>query len=113
MQFEPQRLRISAQQHSNEYLMDQLTIWRDDLEPEAVDILTAELAGRGLGVQELAEHRQAREAAGLERVDGIALRCSFCDRPARERRWGLHRLWGWLPVFPRRWACCAVHGADK
>jgi hypothetical protein len=49
--------------------------------------------------------------------DGTAMRCSFCNRPAviQSRRW--HRLLGYVPIFPKLFACCDLHskpnGANK
>lgn len=89
--------------------MDRMTVWRDQLEPAAVEIIAAELRQRGVGPEAIEAHRQQRAAAGIQGSDGIAWKCSFCGKPARGRRWGWHRLWGWLPVFPRKFACCADH----
>jgi len=41
--------------------------------------------------------------------DGVALKCTYCDRPAVIRGWGWHRLWGVLPVFPRHLNWCEIH----
>jgi hypothetical protein len=109
MTFDPQRVRAKAQKSSTEDLMDRITVWRDELEPAAVEIIAAELLRRGLGPEAIEAHRQRREADGVYRSDGIAWKCSFCDKPARDRRWSWHRLWGWFPLFPRRFAYCADH----
>ena len=109
MKFDPQRVRANAQNSSTEDLMDRMTVWRDELEPAAVEIVAAELRQRGLGPEAIEAHRQRRAAAGVYRSDGITWKCSLCDKPARDRRWGWHRLWGWLPVFPRKFAYCADH----
>jgi len=113
MSFDPQRVRANSQNSSTEDLMDRITVWRDELEPAAVEIIAAELLRRGLGPEAVEAHRQRREADGVHRSDGIAWKCSFCGKPARDRRWGWQRFWGWLPVFPRKFACCALHGRDK
>lgn len=92
-----------------EELLDRVTIYRDDMEPAAVDLMEGELARRGLSPEDIADHDRWRRESAVLRGDGTALRCSFCDRPAVWRGWGWHRLWGWVPVFPRVLTRCEVH----
>lgn len=113
MSFDPERVRASAQNASTEDLMDRIAFWRDELEPAAVEIIAAELRRRGIQPDAVEAHRQAREAAGVCRIDGTVCKCSFCDRPACERRWGWHWLRGWFPVLPCRYAYCEVHCGER
>src|SRR5262245_46368269 len=92
-----------------EDLLDRVTVFRDQMEPAALEVIEAELDRRGVTPEDIDRHTIDREAAGIVTRDGTAMRCSFCDRPAVDRRWGWHRLWGLVPVFPRRIARCEVH----
>src|SRR5262249_48724445 len=92
-----------------EDLLDRVTVFRDQMEPAALEVIEAELDRRGITPDGIDRHTVDREAAGIVTRDGTAMRCSFCDRPAVDHRWGWHRLWGLVPVFPRRIARCDVH----
>ena len=96
-----------------EDLLDRVTIYREGMEPAALDLMEGELDRRGVTREEIAEHDAFRRATAILLDDGTALRCSFCDRPAVVRAWGWHRLFGRLPIFPRRFAWCAVHDRRK
>ncbi len=84
-------------------------MYRDEMEPAAVDLIEGELARRRVTPEEIAEHEQARRAAVLLRDDGGIRRCESCDRPAVVRKWVWHRRWGRLPVFPRWAVYCERH----
>src|SRR5690349_17986451 len=100
---DPARVRETARAATTEYLLDRVTVGRGEVEPDAVAIFEAELTARGVTRAEIEAHAADRERGGLVRhPDGTVVRCSFCSRPAVERRWKWHRLWGWfLPLFPR------------
>ena len=78
-------------------------------EPEAVEIIEVELRRRGIRREEIDAHADRRSAQMIPLPDGTATPCSFCDRPAIEQKWGLHRLWGLVPVFPRFYSYCEHH----
>jgi hypothetical protein len=92
-----------------EELLDRVTVYRDGMEPAAVDLMENELARRGLSPEEIEDHDRRQRESALFHDDGTAVRCSFCERPAVLRAWGWHRLWGSVPVFPRRFAYCELH----
>jgi hypothetical protein len=92
-----------------EDLLDRVTVFRDQMEPAAIEVFEAELDRLGITPEDIDRHVIDREVAGIVTRDGFAVRCTWCDRPAVERRWGWHRLWGLIPVFPRRIARCEVH----
>jgi hypothetical protein len=108
MKWDRARVLKYAQDSTSEDLMDRITVYRPGMEPEAIRLIEAELARRGITQLQIKVHAEARRDA-IMLPDGTALQCSFCDRPAVARRWGWHRLWGQLPVFPRRFAFCKVH----
>src|SRR5687767_3520228 len=110
MEFDAERVRANARQASTEDLLDRLTVYRKGMEPEALPILERELRSRGVDLDAIEAHAARREEAVLLGADGLAQRCSFCPRPAVAGGWSWHRLWGRLPLFPRRFHWCAEHG---
>jgi hypothetical protein len=112
MQFD---LRIVAQKirtAGTEELLDRVTVYRDGMEPAAVDLMENELARRGVSPDQIHRHGERRRRSAVFLPDGTAQHCSFCNRPAVSSGWGLHRLWGLVPVFPRRFWYCTVHLAS-
>lgn len=109
LDFDPERVARNAQDASGEDLLDRITVYRDGMEPEAVEIIEAELQSRGIGREEIEAHAAYRSAQMIRLPDGTALPCSFCARPAVEQRWGWHRVWGYFPLFPRYFSYCEIH----
>jgi hypothetical protein len=90
-------------------LLDRATAYREGLEPEAAEMIDAELRRRGVtqgGIDARAEECR-REC--LFDADGIAFTCSKCRRPAVGETAGWHRLWRILPLFRTRVLFCKEH----
>ena len=111
MELDLQAVRENARRAATEDLLDRATIYRDAMEPAALALIEAELEDRGLGRDDLINHAHDRDQENLIVRDGVAVRCSFCDRPAVAQGVSWHKLWGRLPVFPRRFFYCARHRA--
>ena len=109
MQYDQKRVRENVGKADTEDLLDRVTVYRAGMEPDALYIIEEELRRRGVTAADIDDHARRREEAGDGDPDRPAARCSFCARPAVERRWGWHKLWGLLPIFPRRFHYCAVH----
>ena len=109
LEYDRERARENARKADTEDLLDRVTVYRGDMEPDALYAIEEELRRRGVTAAEIDAHARRREEAGLIEAEGMPARCSFCPRPAVERRWGWHRLWGRLPVFPRLFRYCAAH----
>lgn len=109
LEFDAERVTRNAREASTEDLLDRITVYRDGMEPAAVEIIEEELRRRGVERTEIEAHSAYRSERMIVLPDGIAKPCSFCDRPAVEQRWGWHRLWGYLPVFPRFLSYCEKH----
>jgi hypothetical protein len=109
MQLNLDKVRENVRRASTEDLLDRATVYRPGMEPEALAIIDAELEARGVGPAELAAHAESVRAGTLRGPDGTALRCHECHRPAVVRAWDWHRLWGRVPVFPRRFRLCEEH----
>ncbi|MBX9622374.1 MAG: hypothetical protein K2X82_01020 [Gemmataceae bacterium] len=110
MHFDIRRVAAYVRRADTEELLDRVTVYREGMEPAALDLMEGELDRRGVTRADIADHDEARRATALILPDGTAARCSFCDRPAARRGWGWHRLWGRLPVFPRVFLRCEAHG---
>lgn len=96
-----------------EELLDRVTVYREGMEPAALDLMEGELDRRGVTRPEIADHAARRRATAIMLPDGTAMRCSFCSRPAvvQRRRW--HRLFGVMPIFPKMFAYCEVHSSPR
>lgn len=93
----------------SEDLLDRVTVYRDGMEPAAVDLMEGELARRGFRPADIDDHDRRRRETAILLPDGTALRCSFCDRPAVLQARGWFRLWRVIPVFPKVFAYCDTH----
>ena len=109
LRFDPARLRAEVQSAESEDLLDRATVFREGLEPGAVEIIEDELRRRGIDAAAQTRHAAARAGECVPGPDGQPLRCQRCTRPAVWVGWTWHRLWGVLPVFPVWGARCAEH----
>ena len=106
--FNPDRVLLNARAATTEDLLDRVTVYRAGMEPQALDIIEAELRRRGVGAEQIEAHAERRRDSILLE-DGPAAKCSFCHRPAVEQGWAWHRLWGKVPLFPRYVRFCEGH----
>ena len=113
MHFDIRQVAAFIRRADTEELLDRVTVYREGMEPAALDLMEMELDRRGISREEIADHGEARRETAILLPDGTALRCNFCDRPAVIRAWGWHKLYGRVPVFPRVFARCAEHGNVK
>lgn len=90
MQLNLERVRENARSASTEELLDRVTVYRSGMEPAAIEIIETELDRRGVTEMQIAEFEEQRRKTGLI-GGGVARSCSFCDRPAVARAWGLSR----------------------
>ena len=102
-------VRQNVREATNEDLLDRVTAYRLGMEPEAIPIIEAELEDRGIGRAEIERYENESCRQVVTRPEGFAYKCSFCRRPAVERRWGWHWVWGLLPVLPCMLNYCARH----
>jgi hypothetical protein len=108
MELDLERVQRNVRKATTEDLLDRATVYRSEMEPAALPIIEKELADRGITVEEVEAHLQARNNA-LITEKGTALKCSFCWKPAVESGWDWHRMYGKIPVFPRRLRWCVDH----
>lgn len=106
------RVRANVAKSSTEDLLDRVTVYRDGMEPDALDLIEAELRRRGIGVETITAHEAGRRATMKTDADGQPRLCHACRRPAVVVRWVWFRAWGLLPLFPLRAGFCAEHAAN-
>ena len=93
-----------------EDLLDRVTVYRGELEPEALQVIEEELGRRGCRPEAVRTHAEARAREGVLREGDTVVRCTFCFRPAVSRGRGWYRLLGgWVPVWPRTVCYCPDH----
>ncbi len=109
MKADPQRILLNVRQATTEDLLDRATAYREGMTEEALEMIEAELRDRGVGREEVEAHAERCRQEVLFLPDGFAARCSFCHRPAVARGWAAHRLFGLVPLFPRRFYFCKEH----
>jgi hypothetical protein len=109
LHFDRERVLTNVRQAETEDLLDRATVYRAGMEPEALDLIEAELRSRGVTEEEIHKHAERQSGRSIPLPDGTAARCSFCDRPAVAQGWGWHRLWGLLPIFPVLHSYCERH----
>lgn len=109
MRLDLRRVAEFIRRAENEELLDRVTIYREGMEPAALDLMEGELDRRGITREEIAEHDACRRETAIMLPDGTALQCSFCTRPAVLSGRGWHRLFGRVPIFPRILAYCEDH----
>jgi hypothetical protein len=111
--FDLKRVAEYIRHADTEELLDRVTVYREGMEPAALDLMEGELDRRGVTREQISEHGETRWATAIMLADGTAMRCSYCSRPAVFQGWGWHRLYGRIPVFPRIFAYCAIHCKRK
>lgn len=106
--FDPERVLLNARRSSTEDLLNRVTVYRAEMEPEAVAIIERELRERGVTAAQITAYRAAHAEVILS-ASGAAIKCSFCEAPAVASSWGWQRLFGRIPVFPRFLYRCKNH----
>ena len=109
VQFDAHKVLLNARQATTEDLLERVTAFRDGMEAEAIEIIEMELRRRGVGPEQIEQAIQHGTGNRVRDRSGLPRRCSFCHRPAVARRWGWHRLWRRLPLFPWPVNYCAEH----
>ena len=109
LKFDPQRVLVNVRKSTTEDLLNRVSAYREGMEPEALPIIERELHERGVTATQIQEHADRLRKEAIFFDDGIAAKCAFCREPAVIEVWGWHRLWGKLPLFPRRLFYCKEH----
>jgi hypothetical protein len=109
MRLNLQRVSEDVARALTEDLLDRITVYRAGMEPEALELVDAELRHRGVPLAAIEAHEAHRRRAMLTGPDGLPVKCERCWRPAVVEVWQWHRLWKIVPIFPRRRSYCEEH----
>lgn len=109
LSFDPERVQANIQKADTEDLLDRVTVYQAGMEPQALEMIEAELEKRGIPPEQIAAHAQQRAEETFPRPDGTVYPCSFCHNPAVDRGWGWHWKWRILPLFPWFFYYCREH----
>jgi hypothetical protein len=90
-------------------LLDRVTVLREDMDPDAVEIFLAELARRGVGPDRIRDHELAWKTRVLQRPDGLPATCVWCGRAATVQRQAWHKFLRLVPVYRRTLYYCDAH----
>jgi hypothetical protein len=112
LRFDPAKVLANARQAQTDDLLDRVTVLRAGMEPEALEVLEAELARRGLGPDEIRQHELGLKHRVVQHPDGLPARCSFCARAAVECAAGWQRLLKLVPLFRRTFYYCEQHWGE-
>jgi hypothetical protein len=109
MRLNLQRVSEDVARAPTEDLLDRITVYREGMEPEALELIEAELRHRGVSLAAIEAHEANRRHTMLTGPDRLPVKCACCWRPAvvEVREW--HRLWQIVPIFPRRRSYCEEH----
>lgn len=113
MKFDSQKVWANVRQASTEDLLDRVTVFREGMETEALAIIEAELHDRGISREAIEAHARKNADASLRDADGVARQCRYCRKSAVVEQWGWQRLFGVVPVFPRRFWYCREHAPQE
>lgn len=109
MHLDLERVLHNVRAADTEDLLDRATVYRNGMEPAALDLIESELANRGVTQEHLQQYFEMRRQEVLFFPDGTAMMCSRCRRPAVTCEWQWHRLFGLVPIFPQRVRLCQIH----
>jgi hypothetical protein len=108
MEINLDRVRRNVEQAETEDLLDRATVYRREMEADALALVDAELVERGVSVEDVEAHLKTRQGV-LTREDGTAVKCSFCRCPAIARGLSWHWLFRRIRLFPMQVAWCELH----
>lgn len=108
-----QRLLANAAKTDTWELLDRVTVLREHMEAEAVEIAEAELARRGISPEEIIAHGKKWKHRVLRDEQGMVWCCALCGRAAVAEEMDWYRLWGLVPIFRRRYRYCETHWRQR
>lgn len=103
------RIRKNLRTAEVDDLLDRVTVFRGEMEPEAVPLIEAELWARGVTDEEVEAHARRYEGRVVLLPDGSPASCTICQRPAVAEGWGWEWYLSFLPIFPRYYYYCRWH----
>ena len=90
-------------------LLDRVTVLKEGMNPDTIEIFLAELARRGIGPEMIRDHEREWKLKTLDRPDGLPATCVWCGRAATVQRQAWHKFLRLIPVYKRTQYYCAEH----
>jgi hypothetical protein len=94
-------------------LLDRVTVLQEQMDPDALELMQAELAGRGVGPEEIGAHARELRLLVVKGKDGLPATCYVCGRAAVAQIETWHRLLGIVPLFRRQVFLCLDHAPKR
>lgn len=113
LKLDKQRMLANAAQADTLELLDRVTVLREHLEPQAVEIAEAELARRGITPEEIESHGRRWRHRVLRDERGMVWNCCLCGRAAVAEELDWYRWLGWIPLFRRHYRYCEAHWRQR
>ena len=111
MEWNEQKVLVNIRKSDTADLLNRITAYRPGMETEAIDMIEQELHRRGVTAAQIADHLETCKRECLFDVQGMALMCSRCRKPAVKRERGWYKLFWLVPVLPRSIYLCKEHAA--
>jgi hypothetical protein len=109
LDFNVERVLENVRRSATADLLSRVTVFREGMEPKAIQLIESELANRGVTDEEIETHGERLRREMLVAPDGLPVRCSFCHQPAVTQGRDWHWIWGRFPVFKRTFYYCTEH----
>jgi hypothetical protein len=94
---------------SDEELLDRVTILKEQMDDDALELMHTELTERGIGPDDIGAHLRDLRPKVIMHPDDTPATCFECGRAAVVQARAWHRLWGVLPLFKRTMYWCEEH----
>ena len=88
------RVRKNVAKAATTDLLERASLYRDGMEPAALDVIEMELRNRGVSYLDQTAFGDAHAQAVLRGRDGAPQRCYRCSHAAVAEQWGWRRLFG-------------------
>jgi hypothetical protein len=109
LDFDVERVLANVRHAETPDLLNRITVFREGMEPKAIQFIETELTDRGVTPEEIEAYEEKMRQEMIVGPDGAPVRCTFCHQPAVAEGWDWHRLWGRIPLFPEYCYYCAEH----
>ncbi len=109
MHLDLEKVRIYAKKADNRSLLDRVTVFRQGMEPAAIEIIKKELLERGISPADISQHESAYKDLVIRGPEGLPRLCKKCALPAICREWGWLKVFGFIPLLPWQHLYCEEH----
>lgn len=107
--FHPEKRIAAISNTSTPELLDAVTVLLPQMDTDALEVMHAELARRGIGPDEIGSHLRDLRPLVIRDETGHVPMCSQCRRAAVGSVMVRHKLWGLIPLMNRQRYFCQEH----